>query len=174
MTSEIDIRRLGARGTRARVEELSVLLIDCVDGGASVSFMAPLSRERADRFWNCVADAVESGGTVLLVAEMDGELVGTVQLVPAPQENQPHRADVAKMLVRTSARRRGIGRALMQAVEDVARDLGRTLLVLDTVPGMEGERLYAGLGWIPVGRVPGFALMPNGAPCDTMFFYRQL
>ena len=158
----------------ALLPALSTILIDCVQGGASVSFMAPLTRERADAFWNGVARRVAERQTILLVAEVDGEPVGTVQLCMATAENQPHRADVAKMLVHRRARRRGVGAALMRGVEEAARSAGKSLLVLDTVTGGDGERLYARLGWTRVGVIPGYALFPDGAPCDTTVFYRTL
>jgi GNAT superfamily N-acetyltransferase len=155
---------------------LSAVLIDCVEGGASVGFLAPLTRERADRFWRRVADGVVAGERVLLIAEdrMGGEILGTAQLVFGQPENQPHRADVAKMLVRRAARGRGVGAALLHAVEEEARATGKTLLVLDTVPGTAADRLYRRAGWTPVGVIPGYALMPDGAPCDTTVFYKTL
>ena len=121
-----------------------------------------------------MAARAAEGGTELLVAELDGEVVGTVQLCHATPENQPHRADIAKMLVHRRARRRGIGAALMRAVEDRARAAGKTLLVLDTVTGLDGERLYARMGWTRVGVLPGYALFPDGTPCDTTIFYKGL
>ena len=159
-----------------RISELSVVLLDCVEGGASVSFMAPLTRERSDAFWHSVADGVSAGERVLLVAEdrANGEILGTVQMVVGLPENQPHRADVAKMLVRRSARRQGVGATLMRAVEKAARAEGKTLLVLDTVTGGDAERLYERLGWTRVGVVPDYALFPDGRPCDTTFFYKSL
>ena len=167
---------LTAEEARERAAELSAILVDGVDGGAPVSFMAPLSREKADAFWRRVIDDVASGDRLLLVAEDrgSGEIVGTVQVVMGLPENQPHRADVAKMLVRRSARRQGLGAGLMRAAADAARDSGRTLLVLDTVTGGDAERLYERLGWTRVGVVPGFALMPDGRPCDTTLFYKTL
>lgn len=170
------VRRLTAWEARERIAALSAVLIDCVEGGASVSFMAPLAREKADGFWRSVAEGVEAGDRTLLVAEdrASGEVVGTVQVVRAQPENQPHRADVAKMLVRRSARGRGLGGRLMRAAEDAARAAGKTLLVLDTVTGSEAERLYARLGWTRVGVVPGYALMPDGRLCDTTVFYKAL
>jgi GNAT superfamily N-acetyltransferase len=111
---------------------------------------------------------------VLLVAESAGRIVGTVHLVLDLPENQPHRADVSKMLVHRRARRLGVGAALLLAAEDAARDCGRTLLVLDTVTGAEGERLYARMGWTRVGEIPGFALFPGGGLCSTTVFYRSL
>jgi len=158
----------------AEIDGLSAVLIDCVEGGASVSFMAPLTRDRAIAFWRKVAADVESGRRALLVADDAEGICGTVQLVLDLPENQPHRADLAKMLVHRRARRRGLGAALMRAAESMARDCGRTLLVLDTVTGDSGERLYARLGWTRVGEIPRFALMPDGAPCSTTYFYRDL
>jgi len=156
------------------MEALVEVLIDCVEGGASVSFMHPLTRERAARFWRHVAEGVAEGKRALLVAEDVEGVSGTVQLVFDLPENQPHRADVAKMLVHRRTRRRGIGAALMRAAEATARECGKTLLVLDTVTGAEGERLYARLGWVRVGTIPEYALMPDGAPCGTTIFYRAL
>jgi GNAT superfamily N-acetyltransferase len=168
------IRRLHAAEMDDRIAALSLVLMDCVEGGASVSFMAPLTHQRADAFWRGVRDRVAAGTTQVLIAELDGDLVGTVQLVMAQQENQPHRADLAKMLVHRRARRRGVGRALMNAAEDLARAEEKTLLVLDTETGSDAERLYKGLNWTVVGRVPGYALFPDGRPCDTTIFYKQL
>lgn len=170
------VRALTPSEAGARIAELSAILVDCVDGGASISFMAPLSRERADAFWRGVADGVAAGDRILLVAEdaESGEMVGTVQVICDLPENQPHRADVAKMLVRRSARRRGLGAALMHAAADAARAAGKTLLVLDTVTGGDAERLYTRLGWTRVGVVPNYALMPDGRPCDTTIFYKSL
>ncbi|MBX6364304.1 MAG: GNAT family N-acetyltransferase [Gemmatimonadetes bacterium] len=172
----IAVRRLAAHEAAERVAELAAILLDCVEGGASVGFMAPLSREKAEAFWRRVADGVAAGERALLAAEEQpgGALIGTAQLLLALPENQPHRADVAKVLVRRSARRRGVGAGLLRAVEAVARAEGRTLLVLDTVTGSAAERLYARLGWIRVGVVPGYALWPDGRPCDTTFFYKTL
>jgi GNAT superfamily N-acetyltransferase len=157
----------------AHVQALADLLIDCVEGGASVSFMLPLTRERAVAFWRKVADGVARGERALLVAEDAGGLLGTVQLVLEQPENQPHRAEVAKMLVHRRARRRGIGALLMQAAEQEAREHRKTLLVLDT-SSAEAERLYARAGWQRVGVIPGFALLPEGGLCSTTFFYRVL
>lgn len=170
------IRTVTAEEAVALVPQLSAVLIDCVDGGASVSFMPPLTRERADPFWRQVAEGVAGGHRVLIVAEdpASGEVLGTVQVVFAWPENQPHRADVAKMLVRTSARRQGLGARLMRAAEEAARAAGRTLLVLDTFTGSDAERLYARLGWQRVGEIPKYALAANGVPWSTTYFYRDL
>jgi GNAT superfamily N-acetyltransferase len=172
----LSVRRLSAHETLERVPELSAVLIDCVEGGASVSFMLPITREKADAFWNDVADGIAKGDRILLIAEepVEGELLGTVQVVYAWPENQPHRGDVAKMLVRRSARRRGVGEQLMRAAEDAAFNAGRTLLVLDTVTGSDAERLYTRLGWTRVGVVPNYALWPDGRSCDTTFFFKDL
>jgi len=158
----------------AHIEQLADVLIDCVEGGASVSFMHPLSRERAVAFWRNVGQGVGAGERALLVAEDGDGLCGTVQLLLEQPENQPHRADVAKMLVHRRARRKGLGAALMQAAEDTARECGKTLLVLDAVTGGDAERLYARLGWQRVGEIPRYALMPNGEPCSTTVFYRNV
>jgi GNAT superfamily N-acetyltransferase len=158
----------------AQIEALADVLIDCVEGGASVSFMHPLSRDRARAFWRRVADGVATGERALVVAEDADGICGTVQLVLDLPENQPHRADLAKMLVHRRARRLGLGAALLGAAEATARACGRTLLVLDAVTGGDAARLYARLGWVRVGVVPGYALMPRGALCSTTFFYREL
>jgi len=172
---DVTVRRLDAAEAAERIDALSEVLIDCVEGGASVSFMWPMTQEKASAFWRGVAQGVARGERALLVAEEpDGGIVGTVQLLMNLPENQPHRADVAKMLVHRRARRQGIAQRLMQAVDDIARAEGRTVLVLDTVTGGDAERLYARAGWQRVGAVPRYALMPDGAPCGTTFFYKQL
>jgi GNAT superfamily N-acetyltransferase len=167
------LRRLHAVSD-AELADLSGVLIDCVEGGSSVSFMHPLTRARADAFWRKVADDVATGARALLVAEDEAGICGTVQLLLDMPENQPHRAELVKMLVHRRARRRGLGAALMRAAEAMALDCGRTLLVLDAVTGDAGERLYTRLGWTRVGVIPRFALMPDGAFCATTFFYRDL
>lgn len=167
------VRVLSAQEALAQVPALAEVLIDCVEGGASVSFMAPLERAKAEGFWRDMAAGVADGERVLIVAEDAGEILGTVMLVVGQPENQPHRADVSKMLVRRSARKRGIGAALMGAVEEAARAAAKTLLVLDTA-SPEAERLYERSGWLRVGVVPDYALLPDGQLCDTTFFYRRL
>jgi len=157
------------------VPALAELLIDCVAAGASISFMHPLGRERAEAFWRGVTDGAARGERVLLVAEDPaGAVVGTVQVVLALPENQPHRGEIAKLLVHPRARRRGIAAALMAAADDAARAAGRTLLVLDTVTGGDAERLYARLGWQRCGVIPDFALWPHGGFCSTTVFYKPL
>ncbi|WP_310633798.1 GNAT family N-acetyltransferase [Paraburkholderia sp.] len=171
----IAVRRLGANEAAASLDALADVLMDCVEGGASVSFMAPLARETAQAFWQHVADGVAADERILLIAEdASGAIVGTVQIVTAQPENQPHRADVAKMLVHRRARRRGVGQLLMQAVDTHALAAGKTVLVLDTVTGGDAERLYARSGWQRAGTVPDYALMPDGALCATTFYYKHL
>ena len=167
------VRRLHAVDD-AQIDDLSAVLIDCVEGGASVSFMHPLTRDRAVAFWRRVAQGVAAGQRALLVAEHARGLCGTVQLVLDQPENQPHRADLAKMLVHRRARRHGLGAALMRAAEGTARECGKTLLVLDAVTGGDAERLYERLGWVRVGVIPGYALLPRGGLCSTTVFYRDL
>ncbi len=172
-TNTIPIRRLST-ATDEEVRGLAEVLIDCVDGGASVSFMHPLPMAKAVQFWQRVTDAVAMGARALLVAEDGGGIVGTVQLLLDQPENQPHRADVAKLLVHRRARHQGLGAALMQAAESVGRDCGKTLLVLDTITDGDAERLYARLGWQRCGVIPGYALLPRGGLCATTYFYRTL
>jgi GNAT superfamily N-acetyltransferase len=166
------VRRLTSV-SEAELSGLTDILIDCVAGGASVSFMHPLDRARALEFWRGVAEGARRGERVLLAAEDARGLIGTVQLIVAQPENQPHRADLSKMLVHRRARRRGVGEALLRAAEEAGRQAGKTLLVLDTASG-DAERLYARLGWQRCGVIPGYALLPLGGLCDTTIFYRTL
>ena len=172
MTSTGSPRRLHTVDDR-QIEELAEVLIDCVEGGASVSFMLPLTRDRAVAFWRRVAQGVAAGERALLVAEDARGVCGTVQLVLDQPENQPHRAELSKMLVHRRARRRGLGAALMRAAEDTARECGKTLLVLDAARD-EAERLDERQGWVRVGVIPGYALLPHGGPCGTTVYYRDL
>lgn len=167
------IRRLEAVDD-AQIEQLAQVLLDCVAGGASVGFMQPLAPEKARAFWRRIAADVATGARALLVAEDAQGIVGTVHLVLDQPDNQPHRADLSKMLVHRRARRQGLGAALMRAAEDLARDCGKTLVVLDTATGSEAERLYTRLGWTPVGVIPGYALWPEGGACGTTLFYRAV
>jgi GNAT superfamily N-acetyltransferase len=172
-SGRITVRRVG--DAAACIDGLAEVLVDCVEGGASVSFMAPMTADKARAFWRGVAEGVARGERALLVAEDEaGRIVGTVQLVLSLPENQPHRADVAKMLVHRRARRRGVAQRLLAAAEEAARAEGRSVLVLDTVTGGDAERLYARCGWQRVGEVPRYALMPDGAFCGTTFFHKQL
>ncbi|MCI0569445.1 MAG: GNAT family N-acetyltransferase [Myxococcaceae bacterium] len=167
------LRRLNAVDD-SHIDALADVLIDCVEGDASVSFMHPLTRDRAVAFWRGVAQGVAAGGRALLVAEDARGICGTVQLVLDQPENQPHRADLSKMLVHHRARRQGLGAALMRAAEATALECGKTLLILDAVTGGDAERLYERLGWVRVGVIPGYALMPRGGLCSTTVFYRNL
>lgn len=168
----ITVRRL-TTVTDAQIRDLALVLIDCVEGGASVSFMHPLSLDRATAFWRRVAESVSRDDCALIVAEDANGVVGTVQIVLRQPENQPHRGDIAKLLVHRRARRSGVGEALMREAERVARECGKALLVLDTASG-DAERLYVRMGWQLVGVVPGYALWPNGGLCATSFYYRTL
>lgn len=159
----------------ATIMALSDVLLDCVDGNASVSFMYPLSRDKADAFWHSVAADVALGKRILLVAENDGgDIVGTVQAILSQPDNQPHRADIAKMLVHRNARRQGLAAALMLAVEKAAAHADKTMLVLDTVTGSDAERLYAKLGWHECGKIPDYALFPRRGLCSTTVFYKAI
>jgi ribosomal protein S18 acetylase RimI-like enzyme len=168
----MEIRRID-QADPAELEGLSDLLIDCVEGGASVSFMQPMTREKAARFWSGVSQSAARGERVLLVAQEEGRVLGTVQVILDQPENQPHRADVAKMLVLRAARKRGLGEALMRAAEAAARESGKTLLVLDTASD-DAKRLYERCGWQRVGTIPDYALLPQGGYCDTVYYYKSL
>jgi GNAT superfamily N-acetyltransferase len=169
----IEVAELDAAATRAAIDELADVLVDCVEGGASVSFMAPYTHAQAAAFFRGIADAVERHEIVLLAGRVNGRIVGTVQLGIKTPPNQPHRADVNKLLVHRDARKQGIGAALMQQLEAAARTRGRTLLMLDTASS-DAERLYERMGWTRVGVIPGYALLPHGPPCDTTLFWKRL
>lgn len=154
--------------------ELAAVLVDCVQGGASVSFMQPLTEERAKDFWRMVVNGVDAGERALLVTEDEGGVCGTVQLILKQPENQPHRADVAKMLVHQRVRCKGHGSALMRAAEATARECDKTLLVLDAVTDGDAARLYGRLGWVKVGDIPDYALYPEGGLCSTTVFYKRV
>lgn len=166
------VRRL-TEVSEAQIHELALVLVDCVEGGASVSFMHPLSLDKAIVFWRHVAEHVAREACALIVAEDATGIVGTVQIILEQPENQPHRGDIAKLLVHRRARRLGVGEALMREAERVARECGKSLLVLDTASG-DAERLYVKMGWQLVGLVPGYALWPRGGLCATSFYYRAL
>lgn len=171
----ITIRTLDGAEAAARIPELADVLRDCVEGGASVGFMRPLAEARPAAFWRRVAEGVAAGERHLFVAlDADGRVCGTVSLVTDMPDNQPHRADVSKMLVHRRARRQGIAEQLLKALEARARALGKTTLVLDTVTGSDASRLYERLGWHKAGDIPNYALMPDGAPCSTTYYYRSL
>jgi GNAT superfamily N-acetyltransferase len=173
VSDRIEIRRLDAFEARAQLDALAAVVVDCVEGGASVSYLAPFSHADACAALEPMVAEVESGSRVLLAAFLNGHLVGTVQVLLAFPPNQPHRGEIAKMLVHRSARSRGIGRMLMEHAEDAARAEGKSLLVLDTANGT-AARLYERCGWVRVGEIPGFALYPDGTPCATVFYFKEL
>ncbi len=170
--STLEVRRLDAVDETA-LQALADVLVDCVEGGASVSFMLPMTRAKALAYWRQMGAGVARGERVLLVAVDTQGIVGTVQVILDQPENQPHRADVAKMLVHRRARRQGAGAALMRAAEQAALAAGKTLLVLDTADAT-AARLYARLGWQVAGTIPRYALLPAGGECATTYFYRSL
>jgi GNAT superfamily N-acetyltransferase len=174
VTAAAEIAVLAAPVADTALHELADVLADCVEGGASVNFMSPYTHQQALAFFGMVGASVAAGDTVLLAARLDGRIVGTVQLGLDTPPNQPHRADIKKMLVHRAARGRGIGAALMTQVEDEARRLGRWLLVLDTVPGENGHRLYKRAGWRETGIVPDYAMFPDGRLCDTVIMWKRL
>lgn len=155
------------------VQELAAMLVDAVRSNAGISFMAGLRLDEAAAWWHTTLTASPPRAVVLVARDEKG-IVGTVQLQPAWAPNQPHRAEVAKLIVHRRARRRGIARALMHELERHAREQRFTLLVLDTCKGTAAEQLYSSLGWTRVGEVPHFALNPDRTWCDTVFFYKQL
>ena len=173
-TTQIEVRRLDVTELPAQLDALAAVLHDCVAGGASVSYMAPFSREDARRAFEGFAAEAEQGRRLVLAAFVDADLVGTVQVILALPPNQPHRGEIAKLLVHRRARGRGIAQLLMERAEAEARAEGKTLLVLDAVTGGDAARLYARLGWTTVGVIPGYALYPDGRPCDTTYFWKAL
>lgn len=175
VAEQVEIRVLPAGELDGhRIDALADVLADCVNGGASVSYMAPFSDDEARAAIRGMAAEVAADRRLLLAAFDDGRIVGTVQVILALPPNQPHRGEIAKLLVRRSHRRRGIAQLLMERAEDEARAAGKTLLVLDTVTGAAGERLYTRLGWTRVGVIPGYALYPDGRLCDTTVFWKAI
>lgn len=170
----IEVRRLNAADAGHSLDALGQVLADCVEGGASVSFMAPFSKSDAAAFFEKLLPDVERGDRILLAAYDGSQLVGTVQVITATPPNQPHRGDIAKLLVHRSARGQGVAALLMQHAEEFARGAGKSLLVLDTVTGGDAERLYQRLGWTKVGVIPNYALFPDGRFCDTSVFWKQV
>jgi GNAT superfamily N-acetyltransferase len=171
---ELEIRRLASADLQGQLDALAAVLADCVAGGASVSYLAPFSHEDARGVFEAWAVEVEQGRRLILAAFADGGLVGTVQVILALPPNQPHRAEIAKLLVHRSARGRGIAKRLMERAEAEAQKEGKTLLVLDAVTGGDAARLYDRMGWTTVGVIPGYALYPDGRPCDTTVFWKSL
>ena len=170
----VEIRQLSAEETRHHLGALAGVLLDCVAGGASVSFMASLTRTQAEAFFEAVWQGVHRGERILLAAFDDSQLIGTVQIVNASAPNQPHRADIAKLLVHRSARGQGVAGRLMRQAEEASLRAGKTLLTLDTATGSVAEKLYASLGWTRVGVIPNYAQYPDGRWCDTTVFFKNL
>jgi GNAT superfamily N-acetyltransferase len=171
---EIEVRRLSPTEAREQLDALAGVLADCVAGGASVGYLDPFSHADARVVYDDYLRDAEQGRRIILGAFLDGNLVGTAQLVLAVPPNQPHRAEVARVLVHRSARRRGIAQRLMEQLEQEARAEGKTLLVLDAVTGGDAARLYDHLGWNTVGVIPDYALYPDGRFCDTTVFWKAL
>ena len=171
---DVVVRRLGPEEVRAHLDGLAAVLADCVAGGASVSYMAPFTHDDARAAFEAWVDEVADGRRMVLAAFARDEVVGTVQIIAVAPPNQQHRADVAKLLVHRSARRRGVAQRLMDHAEAEAHAEGKTLLVLDTVTGDAAERLYERLGWTRVGVIPGYALYPDGRTCDTTVFWKTV
>lgn len=167
---------LDADGLRFAVSDFADLLIDCVNSGASIHFLAGIGKLKAVLFWNGIADqAAQDGRAILALRRVaDGTLVGTVQVAPATPENQPHRAEIAKMMVLNAERNKGLGEVLMRAAEDAAKRMGKTLLTLDTATGSAAEKLYARLGWTKVGDIPDYAVTPEGELCSATVFYKKV
>ena len=174
MTEAVAIEILDATATEAALPALAEILRDAVANGASVGFMDFSTSAEFERFWQGIAEQVRAGDIVLFAARGPEGIVGTAQLHPVGKPNQPHRAEIAKVLVHSSARRQGIGEALMRRAEATAREKGRDLLVLDTDEHGAARRLYNRLGWTELGTIPRFALMPDGADCGSTFFYKSL
>jgi len=171
--SAVEIVELDAGGVEASIGELAEVLADCVNGGASVNFMLPYGQDDAALFFRKVVAAMRRGEIVLLAAKRDGRIVGTVQLGLDTPPNQPHRGEIRKLLVHRDARGAGVGAALMARIEEMAKARGRTLLVLDTASD-SAERLYERRGWQRLGTIPDYALLPDGAFCDTIIFWKKL
>ena len=169
----LEIVELDAAGVEAAIVELAEVLADCVNGGASVNFMLPYETADAVLFFHKVIAAMQRGEIVLLAAKLGGRIVGTVQLGLDTPPNQPHRGEVKKLLVHRAARNRGVGAALMQRIEDIAKQRGRTLLVLDTASD-SAERLYERGGWQRLGTIPDYAMWPQGGLCDTIIFWKKI
>jgi GNAT superfamily N-acetyltransferase len=170
----IEIRRLAGAALHAHLDALAEVLHDCVDGGASVGFMAPFTQADARAELESMVAEVDRGRRLLLAAFAGGSLVGTVQVILVLPPNQPHRGEITKLLVHRRARKRGVAERLMRRAEAEALAAGKSLLVLDTVTGDPAERLYTRLGWTPVGVIPGYALYPDGRPCATTVFFKAL
>lgn len=175
MTTSFSLSILSSATLLERKQQLIDVLEECVKDGASVSFMLPFDRQKACSFWEGVARSCEAGERRVFIAQRDnGDILGTVQLITAMPDNQPHRGEVAKLLVRQCARRQGVARALMTVLEESAATAGKSLLVLDTATGSGAEIFYQQAGWQKAGEIPQYALMPDGTPCGTSVFYKSI
>lgn len=170
----LELRRLDGPAFDSAIPDLAMILADAVAGGASVGFLLPFSPDDAATWWRSLERDVVSGNVLVIVARLDGRVVGTAQLRLAQLPNARHRAEVAKVLVHRSARRQGIASALMREIERIALAEGRTLLVLDTIADSEAEPLYMKLGWTRAAEIPRYAGMPDGELRPTVIFYRDL
>jgi GNAT superfamily N-acetyltransferase len=168
------IEALDAAAAASTERRLAELLVACVADGASLTWFAPLAPAVAQGYWKQVSSQVALGRAVLLVAWLDGELAGTVQLGLDQPENAPHRAEIAKLLVEPRLRRRGVGRALMRRAEQAARGIGRRVLFLDTRRGTAAAALYRAMGWVELGAIPGFELGPDRQPAEVVFFWKEV
>jgi GNAT superfamily N-acetyltransferase len=175
MTTQLPvIERLIPPVSASDLRDLAQLLVDAVDSGAAVSFLAPLTLERAEDWWRKIVSASDSGSIFLVARDLKG-IAGGVQLHAAWAPNQPHRADIAKLLVHSRCRRSGLGTRLMQSIEDEARRAGFSLLTLDAKRGGAAEQLYRRIGWTVAGTIPRYALDPDGAAShDTVVFFKEL
>lgn len=167
------IERLISPAADSDLRALAQLLVDAVESGAAVSFLAPLTLERAEDWWRRAISGSHSRAIFLVARDVEG-IVGTVQLHPAWAPNQPHRADIVKLLVHRRSRRTGLGTQLMETIEETARRAGFSLLTLDAKRGEAAEHLYRHIGWIPAGTIPRYALDPDGTPHDAVIFYKEL
>lgn len=168
------IERPDATAARALISDLTTLTLDVVAGGASVNFMADVTRKDLDVFWRGMIDKIANGHVHLFLARGPEGVDGCVLLMLVTIPNQPHRAEISKLLVHRRARRKGLAELLMRAAEAEARSLGRTLLTLDTVQGSTADRLYRRLGYVEAGPIPNYALFPDGTPCTTVVFWKAI
>ncbi len=168
------IRIAALSDTPAVRTALSTMLIETVANGGSVSFMHPLAEQDADEFWKSSLAAAERGERIVLGAYDGEDLIATVTLQLKLPPNQPHRAEIAKMMTRVSHRKRGIAAALLRAAEILARDHARTLLVLDTAVDGGASRLYESLGFELTGIIPDYAIKPHGGLTGTKIYWKRL
>jgi ribosomal protein S18 acetylase RimI-like enzyme len=171
----VTVEALDPASYEAAIAELAALLVDAVDGGASINFLAGATPEQTAGWWRARTDGVRSGRITLFVArDDDGRIIGTTLMERSSNPNSPHRAEIGKVIVHRSARRQGIATALMRAAEEHARDEGRWMLILDTVTGSAAAALYESLGWQKVGTIPGYALDTSGVPEAATYYYKDL